>query len=411
MNLIVQKFGGTSVGSVERIKNVAKIIQQEKSLGNQVVVVVSAMSGETNKLIDFCEQISTRRDKEILAECDVVATSGEQVTSGLVAMALIELGIKARSMLAWQVKIACDNNYTAARIIDIETRSIEDVLSSDGVPVIAGFQGIDEDNRYVTLGRGGSDTSAVALAAKLGATRCDIYTDVDGIYTADPRLVKEAHRMNKISYEEMLELSSLGAKVMHTRSIEMAMKSDVTVRVLSSFEKGQGTVICKESDEMEKRLITGVAHSMGEVCITLKNMPEDMDLGLIFGLLSKANVNIDMIIQIKTPQFYSKDVSFSISKKDLKFTLQTLESARLDIKYKDIFSKENLAKVSIVGVAMKYHAGVAAEMFKIIEDLGVKIYAVTTSEIKISVLLDEGDCSKVANALHKSFALDEESAA
>jgi aspartate kinase len=411
MSLIVQKFGGTSVGSIERIKNVAKIIQQEKLLGNQVVVVVSAMSGETNKLIDFCEQISIKRDKDILAEYDVVATSGEQVTSGLVAMALRELGVKARSVLAWQAKIICDNNYTAARIVDIETQAIEGILSDDGVPVVAGFQGIDQDNRYVTLGRGGSDTSAVALAAKLEADRCDIYTDVDGIYTADPRLVKNAQRINKISYEEMLELSSLGAKVMHTRSIEMAMKSNVKVRVLSSFEKGGGTIICKESDEMEQRLITGVAHSMGEVCITLKNMPEEVDLALIFGLLSGKNINIDMIIQIKTPQHNSKDVSFSINKKDLLYTLETLESSRQDIKYQDIFSKENLAKVSIVGVAMKYHAGVAAEMFKIIEDLGIKIYAVTTSEIKISVLLDENDCDKVANALHEAFALDEESAA
>lgn len=411
MSLIVQKFGGTSVGSIERIKNVAKIIQQEKLRGNQVVVVVSAMSGETNKLIDFCEQISLKREKSVLAEYDVVATSGEQVTAGLVSMALTELDIKSRSILAWQAKITCDNNYTAARIIDIETQNIEKILSEGGVPVVAGFQGIDPDNRYVTLGRGGSDTSAVALAAKLEADRCDIYTDVDGIYTADPRLVQEARRISNISYEEMLELSSLGAKVMHTRSIEMAMKSNVIVRVLSSLEQGEGTLICKENDEMEKRLITGIAHSMGEVCITLKNMPESIELGLIFGLLSKANINIDMIIQIKTPKHNAKDVSFSINKNDLRYTLESLDLARLDIQYQDIFFKEKLAKVSVVGVAMKYHAGVAAEMFKVIEDLGVNIYAVTTSEIKISILVDEEDCSKVANTLHKSFALDEESAA
>ena len=407
MSIIVQKFGGTSVASVERIKKVAQLVKREQSLGHQVVVVVSAMSGETNKLLDFCEQISTSRDKSVLAEYDVVAASGEQVTSGLLAIALIEAGVKARSLLAWQVKIHCDDIYSSARIADIESGNIEAILAADEVPVIAGFQGITKDDRFVTLGRGGSDTSAVALAAKLGAKRCDIYTDVDGIYTADPRLVKDAQRIEKICYEEMLELSSLGAKVMHTRSIEMAMKSNVIIRVLSSFDEGNGTIICMENDEMEKRLITGVAHSLGEVCITLKDVPDSVDLAEIFGLLSRANINIDMIIQIKTPQLNSKDVSFSINAKDLKYTIETLNAARDALKFKDIFSKEKLAKISVVGVAMKYHAGVAAEMFKIIEDLGVKIYAVTTSEIKISVLIEEVDCAKIANALHGEFALDD----
>jgi len=407
MSIIVQKFGGTSVGSVERIKKVAQLVEREQALGNQVVVVVSAMSGDTNKLLDFCEQISTSRQKEILAEYDVVATSGEQVTAGLLAMALIEIGVKARSLLAWQVKIFCDDSYSSARITDIEAKNIEAILAEGGVPVIAGFQGVTKDERFVTLGRGGSDTSAVALAAKLGAKRCDIYTDVDGIYTADPRLVKDAQRIDQICYEEMLELSSLGAKVMHTRSIEMAMKSNVIVRVLSSFAQGNGTIICQENNEMETRLITGVAHSLGEVCITLKNVPDNVDLAEIFGLLSRANVNIDMIIQIKTPQLNSKDISFSISTKDLQYTIDTLNGSGALLKFEDIFSKEKLAKISVVGVAMKYHAGVAAEMFKIIEDLGVKIYAVTTSEIKISVLIDEEECSKVANALHAAFALDD----
>lgn len=408
MNIIVQKFGGTSVGSIERIKNVAQIIKKEKELGNFPVVVVSAMSGETNRLLDLCEQLSSARDKEVLAEYDAVAASGEQVTAGLVSVALFEAGVKARSMLAWQIKILCDDNFTSSRIMEIETDNIKQILATDGVPIIAGFQGVTKDNRFVTLGRGGSDTSAVALAAKLKASRCDIYTDVDGIYTADPRIVNKARKLEQISYEEMLELSSLGAKVMHTRSIEMAMKSDITVRVLSSFTAGEGTIISKENLNMENRLITGVAHSMGEVCITLKEVPEEVDLASIFSLLSAANINIDMIIQIKTPLLSSKDISFSISKKDLKFTLETLEKAKGNIKFKTIFSKENLAKVSIVGVAMKYHAGVAAEMFKIIEDQGVKIYAVTTSEIKISVLIDEEHCRRIANILHDAFSLADE---
>jgi aspartate kinase len=408
MNIIVQKFGGTSVGNLEKIKNVAQIIKKEIDLGNIVVVVVSAMSGETNKLLELCEGISLKRDDGIKAEYDVVAASGEQVTAGLVAMALLELGIKARSYLGWQAGILCDENYTSSRITDINIDKIQKAIEQKIIPVIAGFQGITKDGRYVTLGRGGSDTSAVAIAARLKALRCDIYTDVDGIYTADPRLVTNAKRLDHISYDEMLELSSLGAKVMHTRSIEMALKKDVTVRVLSSFTQGNGTIISKEIIEMEKRLITGIAHTFDEVCITLKNVSEQIELSKIFGLLSKENINVDMIIQIKTPAIDKKDISFSITKKDLDFAIKILNEHKKFINFEDFFYQSGLAKISVVGVGMKYHSGVAADMFKTIEEMGTNIYAVTTSEIKISVLIKEEECKIVAQKLHSTFSLDKE---
>jgi aspartate kinase len=406
MALIVQKYGGTSVANPERIKAVVSRVAKYKRDGHDVVVVVSAMSGETNKLISLAEEMMPHPDNR---ELDVIVSSGEQVTSGLTALGLINEGFKAKSYAGHQIKIQTDKAYSKARILKIDDEKIHDDLKNDYVVVVAGFQGVDNDGNITTLGRGGSDTTAVALAAALKADECQIYTDVDGIYTTDPRVVADARKLKSITFEEMLELASLGSKVLQTRSVECAGKFKVKLRVLSSFETdGEGTIITFEEDEkMENPVISGIAFNRDEAEVNILGVPDTPGIAYqILGPVADANIDVDMIIQ-NIGQDGATDFTFTVHKRDLKKTLDILNNQVKDhIKAREILSDENIAKLSIVGVGMRSHAGVASKMFRTLSEEGINISTISTSEIKISIILEEKALDAAVKSLHKAFELD-----
>jgi aspartate kinase len=404
MALIVMKFGGTSVGDCTRIRNVAARVKAEVDAGHKIAVVVSAMSGVTNQLVDYCREISPVHDQR---EYDVVVSTGEQVTIGLLALALQQLGVDARSWTGWQVPIRTDDAHGRARIEEIDTAALIKAVEGGQVAVVAGFQGIGPENRLTTLGRGGSDTSAVALAAAMGAERCDIYTDVDGIYTTDPRIVAKARKLDKITYEEMLELASLGAKVLQTRSVEMAMKHRVRVQVLSSFTDSPGTLVCDEDEIVERELVSGIAYSRDEAKITVIKVPDRPGVAAaIFGPLSDANVNVDMIVQNVSEDGRSTDLTFTVGKADFDRAVQLLGENSQTIGYERLMADNNVVKVSVIGMGMRSHAGVAQKMFSTLAEKGINIQVISTSEIKISVLVAEEYSELAVRALHSAYGLD-----
>ena len=406
MALIVQKYGGTSVGSPERIKNVARRVGRWHSEGHQVVVVVSAMSGETNRLITLAKEIQAQPDPR---ELDVMVSTGEQVTVALLSMALIDAGLKARSYTGGQVRILTDSAFTKARIVSIDEARIRADLNAGCVVVVAGFQGVDEAGNITTLGRGGSDTTGVALAAALKAEECQIYTDVDGVYTTDPRIVPEARRLKTITFEEMLEMASLGSKVLQIRSVEFAGKYRVKLRVLSSFEDGgDGTLITFEEDEkMEQATISGIAFNRDEAKITVLGVPDRPGIAYqILGPVGDANVDIDMIVQ-NVGQDGLTDFSFTVHRNDYTKTLEVLKKVATHIKAREVQGGDKIAKVSIVGVGMRSHAGIASTAFRTLAEEGINIQMISTSEIKISVVIDEKYMELAVRVLHKAFGLDQ----
>ena len=406
MARLVMKFGGTSVGSVDRIKNVAAKVKREVDAGNQVAVVVSAMSGETNRLVDLCKQIDPVHDQR---EYDTVVAAGEQVTTGLVSIALQAVGVKARSWQGWQVPIRTNDMHGRARIEEIDGAAMIRDMTAGVVPVVAGFQGVAPGERIATLGRGGSDTSAVALAAALKADRCDIYTDVDGVYTADPRIVKKARKLDKITYEEMLELASLGAKVLQTRSVEMAMNHRVRTQVLSSFADVAGTLVVDEDEIVEKQIVSGVTYSADEAKVTLIGVADRPGIAAgIFGPLSDAGINVDMIVQNISEDGKKTDMTFTMGRSDLDRAVQILEKQEKNLGWAKLVPDKNVIKVSVVGVGMRSHAGVAHIMFKALADKNINIQAITTSEIKVSVLISADYTELAVRALHTAFGLDAE---
>ncbi len=407
MALIVQKFGGTSVGNIERIRNVANKVKKELDAGNQVAVVVSAMSGVTNQLVGFVSELSPLSTAAAWAEYDQVVSSGEQVTSGLLALALNEMGIPARSYSGWQIPLKTDKAHGKARIASIDAAAMLAEIKSGKVAVVAGFQGVDDDGRVSTLGRGGSDTSAVALAAALKADRCDIYTDVDGVYTTDPRIVGEARKLDKIAYEEMLEMASLGAKVLQTRSVEMAMNHGVIVQVLNSFNENSGTLLVNEEDIMEQKRITGIAYSRDEARVSLTEIANIPGMSAaLFSPLAQAGINVDMIVQNVTEGGKATDITFTVPKADLENALGVVEKARDKLKFKSLHADKNVAKVSIVGVGMRSHTGIAQTMFETLAEKNINISVISTSEIKISVLIAEEYTELAVRALHAAFELE-----
>jgi aspartate kinase len=409
--LIVQKYGGTSVGSAERIKNVARRVAKFKAAGHQVVVVVSAMSGETNRLIALAREIQPQPDPR---ELDVVIATGEQVTIGLMAMALMAEGVKARSYTGGQVKIMTDSAFNKARIESIDEQAMQTDLDNGYVVVVAGFQGVDEEGNITTLGRGGSDTTGVAIAAALRADECQIYTDVDGVYTTDPRVVPEARRLKTITFEEMLELASLGSKVLQIRSVEFAGKYRVKLRVLSSFleEPGEGTLITFEEDEkMEQAIISGIAFNRDEAKITVRGVPDKPGIAYqILGPVSEANVDVDMIIQnIGTDG--TTDFSFTVHRNEYNKALDILKNTvQPHIGARAVTGDDKTAKVSVVGVGMRSHVGIASKMFRALAEEGINIQMISTSEIKISVVIDEKYLELAVRVLHKVFNLEQEDA-
>lgn len=404
MALIVQKYGGTSVGSPDRIRNVAKRVAAFLARGDQVIVVVSAMSGETNRLIALTREVASKPDPR---ELDVVVSTGEQVTIGLLCMALHDIDVKAKSYTGSQVRILTDSAHTKARILNIDEAPIRKDLENGNVVVVAGFQGVDEQGNITTLGRGGSDTTAVALAAALKADECQIYTDVDGVYTTDPRIVPEARKLDKITFEEMLELSSLGSKVLQIRSVEFAGKYKVKLRVLSSFQdEGEGTLITVEEDHaMEQPVISGIAFNRDEAKLTVLGAPDKPGIAYqILGPVADANIDVDMIVQ-NVGHDGATDFSFTVSKGDLDKAVKALEGAKAQIGDHVIETDSSMAKVSIVGVGMRSHPGVAAKMFRTLGDEGINIQMIATSEIRISVAIEEKYLELAVRVLHKAFGL------
>ena len=401
---IVMKFGGTSVGDVERIRAVAQRVKREVDAGTEVAVVVSAMAGATNQLVDWVRDISRFHDAR---EYDAVVASGEQVTSGLVALALQEIGVSARSWQGWQVPIVTDDAHGKARIARIVTDEMEKRFRQGMVAVVAGFQGLGPDNRLTTLGRGGSDTTAVALAAALGADRCDIFTDVDGVYTTDPRIVAKARKLDKITYEEMLEMASLGAKVLQIRSVEMAMKHGVRLQVLSSFNDAPGTLVVDEEEIVEQELVSGIAYSRDEAKITLTQVPDQPGVAAaIFGPLADANINVDMIVQNVSQGGKTTDLTFTVSKAELERAIKVIEGSKGTIKYAALSPDSNVVKVSVIGVGMRSHAGIAQRMFRALAEKSINIQVISTSEIKISVLIAEDYTELAVRTLHTAYGLD-----
>jgi aspartate kinase len=404
MDRLVKKFGGTSVADVDRIKAVARRIKQSVEDGNQVAVVVSAMAGVTNQLVGYAKAISPLHDPR---EYDVVVASGEQVTAGLLAMALQEAGIPARSWLGWQIRFHTDDAHGKARISAVEADELSRCMALGEVPVVAGFQGVAPGNRITTLGRGGSDTTAVALAAALKADRCDIYTDVDGVYTTDPRIVAKARKLATITFEEMLEMASVGAKVLQTRAVELAMKYGVRMQVLSSFDDLPGTFVVGEEDSLEHELVSGVTYSRDEAKITLLRVADRPGVAAcIFGPLAEANINVDMIVQNISPQGDTTDLTFTVGKADLDRAVAVIRAHRDQIAYADLRSDPNVVKVSVIGVGMRSHAGIASQMFRSLADRGINIQVISTSEIKVSVLIDEAYTELAVRALHTAYGLD-----
>jgi len=407
MARIVMKFGGTSVADLDRIRNVAARVQRQVEKGDQVAVVVSAMAGATNQLVNWCQALSPLHDAR---EYDTVVATGEQVTVGLVSIALQALGIEARSWLGWQIPVITDGAHGTARIQSIDGAALIERMEAGQVPVLAGFQGIGPDYRVTTLGRGGSDTSAVALAAAVHADRCDIYTDVDGVYTTDPRIVPRARRLDKISYEEMLELASVGAKVLQTRSVELAMKERVRVNVLSSFEDPenplQGTMLVDEDEIVEKEVVAGIAYSRDETKVTVKHVPDRPGVAAaIFGPLADANVNVDMIVQ-NVSDDGTTDMTFTIGGAELSRAIAVLEGARETIGYAKLITDKDVAKISVVGMGMRSHSGVASTMFRTLAAKGINIEVISTSEIKVSVLIKQDYTELAVRALHTAYGLD-----
>ncbi len=410
MARLVMKFGGTSVANVERIRNVARHVKREWDAGNDVAVVVSAMSGKTNELVAWVKDASPLYDPK---EYDTVVASGEQVTSGLLALALHELGLKARSWQGWQVPIYGSDAHGSSRIVDIDGANILKGFSDDrSIAVVSGFQGVNrETGRIVTLGRGGSDTSAVALAAALKADRCDIYTDVDGVYTTDPRIVSKARRLDRVSFEEMLEMASLGAKVLQVRSVELAMVHRVPTYVRSSFDDPSsptpGTLICDEEDIVEQQIVTGIAYSKDEAQITLRRVADQPGVAAaIFGPLADANINVDMIIQVVSDDQATTDITFTVPTAEFERATSILRNARDAISYADLQGATDVVKVSAIGVGMRSHAGVAAKAFRALADKGINIRAITTSEIKFSILIDAAYTELAVRTLHSLYGLD-----
>lgn len=406
MALIVQKYGGTSVGTTDRIKNVARRVAKWKAQGHQVVVVVSAMSGETNRLIALARDIQSNPDPR---ELDVIASTGEQVTVGLLSMALKEIGVDAVSYTGWQMPMRTDSSYTKARIQTIEDQNMRRDLDAGRVIVVAGFQGIDETGSITTLGRGGSDTSAVAIAAALKADECQIYTDVDGVYTTDPRVVPEARKLDKITFEEMLEMASLGSKVLQIRSVEFAGKYKVKLRVLSSFEEeGEGTLITFEEDAtMEKAIVSGIAFDRNEARINVKGVPDRPGIAYqILGPVADANIEVDMIIQ-NAGENGTTDFSFTVPRAEYARAQTILREVQQHVNAAKVDGDDKIAKVSIVGVGMRSHTGVASTMFRTLAEEGINIHMISTSEIKVSVLIDEKYLELAVRVLHKAFGLDQ----
>ena len=403
---VVMKFGGTSVKDLERIRIVAEKVRKERAKGQRIAVVVSAMSGVTNQMVDYCRELNAQADP---AEYDAVVASGEQVTSGLLAIALGAIGVPARSFQGWQSPLLTDEMHGCAAIEDVDGTALRHCLDQGIVPVIAGFQGVDVKGRIATLGRGGSDTSAVALAAAIKADQCDIYTDVDGIYTTDPRIVKQARRLEQITYEEMLELASVGAKVLQTRSVGLAMREKVHVRVLSSFvetDENSGTIVVDEDESVEKKLVTGIAYSMDDAKITIRQVPDEPGIAArIFEPLSAAGLNVDMIVQ-SIGADRSTNMTFTVSKGDEDRACQILEEMRPEIGYGDLNTSKNVAKISVVGVGMRSNTGVATTMFRTLAEKGINLQVISTSEIKISVLIDAEYMELAMRALHTAYGLD-----
>jgi aspartate kinase len=414
------KFGGTSMAGTERIRRVAQLVRKQQAAGHEVAVVVSAMAGETDRLVNFCREANPLYDP---AEYDVVVASGEQVTSGLLALTLQALGCKARSWLGWQVPIKTVEAHAKARVASVDAETMLAAMQAGEVAVIPGFQGVAADGRVTTLGRGGSDTSAVAVAAAIGADRCDIYTDVDGVYTTDPRIVARARKLEYVTYEEMLELASVGAKVLQTRSVGLAMKEGVRVQVLSSFVDDDapladdlpGTMIVSdeemaqilESLDMESQLVTGIAHDKNEARVVLTRVPDRPGaVSQIFTPLAEAAINVDMIIQNVGREKGETDVTFTVPQADLARAQALLESKRDTIGFNRVITDSKVAKISVVGVGMRSHAGVAATMFRALADRGINVQAISTSEIKVSVLIDEDETELAVRVLHTAYGLD-----
>lgn len=417
MALVVMKFGGTSVADMDRIRNVAAHVKREVDAGNHVAVVVSAMAGRTNELVGFVKDAARVPDQK---EYDAVVSSGEQVTSGLLALVLQDMGVKARSWQGWQIPLRTDNAHGKARIQEIDGAALRGEIEKDEVAVIAGFQGIAENNRVSTLGRGGSDTSAVAIAAALDADLCDIYTDVDGVYTTDPRIVPKARRLERVSYEEMLEMASLGAKVLQTRSVELAMTQNVRLAVRSSFDdplsvpavgengfSGVGTIVCNEDEIVEQQVVSGIAYAKDEAKVTLIRVADKPGVAAgVFGPLAEANINVDMIVQNVSADGATTDMTFTVPEGDLEKALEVLKAHKDKLDYKELTGTTDIVKVSIIGVGMRSHAGVAAEMFRELSEKGINILAISTSEIKISILIDAAYQELAVRTLHSLFGLD-----
>jgi aspartate kinase len=406
MARIVQKFGGTSVADIDRIKIVAGMVKRELDAGNEVAVVPSAMAGVTNQLVDYVERAGDTFDA---SEFDAVVSTGEQVTAGLLAVALQDLGVTARSWSGWQIPIATNNAHGGARIESIDTDELDRCMKAGEVPVVAGFQGLGPDGRVTTLGRGGSDTSAVALAAALNAECCDIYSDVDGVYTSDPRIVAKARKLDRITYEEMLEMASGGAKVLQTRAVALAMKHGQRLRVLSSYADGPGTLVVDEDEIVEKELVSGIAYSRDEAKITLVGVADKPGIAAaIFGPLADANINVDMIVQNVSADGSNTDMTFTVTKNDLNKAVETLAACRDTVTYTDLLFDSEVVKVSVIGVGMRSHAGVAQRMFQALAEKGINIQVISTSEIKVSVLIAEEYTELAVRSLHTAYGLDGE---
>lgn len=406
MARIVQKFGGTSVGDLDRIREVAGMVKRETDAGNQVAVVVSAMADATDQLVAWAREISPLQDAR---EYDVVVSTGEQVTVGLLALALQAIGVDARSWLGWQIPIGTDDSHAKARIQSIDTTELEKRLAAGQVAVVPGFQGVAPDNRVTTLGRGGSDTSAVALAAALHADRCDIFTDVDGVYTCDPRIVARARKLHRITYEEMLEMASQGAKVLQTRAVEMGMKQHVRIQVRSSFEDVPGTLVVDEEEIVEKEIVSGITYSRDEAKITVMDVPDRPGVAAaIFGPLAEANINVDMIVQNVSEDGSTTDLTFTVPKADMERAVNVVKKNSKKLAYRKLINDADVVKVSVIGVGMRSHAGVAQQMFKTLAEKGINIQVISTSEIKVSVLIAEEYTELALRALHSAYGLDAE---
>ena len=406
MARIVQKFGGTSVADIARIKAVAATVKRELDEGHQVCVVLSAMAGVTDQLVGYAADAG---GAHYSPEYDTVLATGEQVTAGLLALSLQEMGVESRSWLGWQIPIHTDGVHGRARIKKIEIEGLQQTINEGGVPVIAGFQGLGPDGRVTTLGRGGTDTTAVAIASALGADRCDIYTDVEGVYTTDPRIVANARKLEKITYEEMLEMASLGAKVLQTRAVEMAMKTRQRLHVRSSYSDVPGTLVVDEDEIVEQELVSGIAYSRDEAKITLVQVADKPGIAAaIFGPLTDASINVDMIVQNVSADGQATDLTFTVAKADLDRAVETVEAKKDVLEYADLLSDSNVVKISVIGVGMRSHAGVAQRMFETLAEKGINIQVISTSEIKVSVLIAEEYTELALRALHTAYGLDAE---